>query len=54
MKHIAILGFGIVGSGVARVLEQNAARIARTVGDEVDINISSICGIFRIPPMPIA
>ena len=52
MKHIAILGFGIVGSGVARVLEQNAARIARTVGDEVDIQY--ILDLRDFPDSPYA
>ncbi|MCR4905477.1 MAG: homoserine dehydrogenase [Clostridiales bacterium] len=52
MKHIAILGFGIVGSGIARVLEQNAAAIARTVGDEVGIKY--ILDLRDFPDSPYA
>ncbi len=35
MKYIAIIGFGVVGGGIAAVLEENKEAICRTVGDEV-------------------
>ncbi|MDR2664998.1 MAG: homoserine dehydrogenase [Oscillospiraceae bacterium] len=35
MINIAILGFGVVGSGVAEILETNAGRIAKSAGEGV-------------------
>lgn len=35
MKNVAILGFGVVGSGVAEVLTMNEDKIANHVGDKV-------------------
>lgn len=37
MIRVAILGFGIVGGGVAEVLEQNRAAVEKAVGDKVDL-----------------
>ena len=37
MKYIAIMGFGVVGSGVAEVLSMNEDKIARHVGDKVSV-----------------
>lgn len=37
MKKIAILGFGVVGSGVAEVLTQNKTLIENKLGEEVEI-----------------
>ncbi len=37
MVSIAVLGFGTVGSGVAEVLEKNAASIAKKAGEEIQI-----------------
>ena len=37
MKYIAIMGFGVVGSGVAEVLAMNEDKIARHVGDKVKV-----------------
>ena len=37
MKKIAILGFGIVGSGVAEVLTQNKISIESKLGEEIEI-----------------
>jgi homoserine dehydrogenase len=37
MVSIAVLGFGTVGSGVAEVLEKNAASIAKKAGEEITI-----------------
>ncbi|MBQ4193435.1 MAG: homoserine dehydrogenase [Clostridia bacterium] len=52
MKNIAILGFGVVGSGIARVLEQNTAEIARAIGDEVSIRY--ILDLREFPDSPYA
>lgn len=37
MKYIAIIGYGIVGGGITAVLEENACRIAKNVGEEVAV-----------------
>ena len=37
MVSIAVLGFGTVGSGVAEVLEKNAASIAKKAGEGIGI-----------------
>jgi len=37
MIHVALLGFGVVGSGTAEVLTQNKAIIEKKVGQEVSI-----------------
>lgn len=37
MVSIAVLGFGTVGSGVAEVLEKNAASIAKKAGEQIHI-----------------
>ena len=50
MKNIAILGFGVVGSGVAEVLAMNAAKIENQVGDKV--NIKYILDLRKFPGSP--
>ena len=52
MKHIAILGYGIVGGGIPTVLEQNAEQIRRTVGDSV--NVKYILDLRAFPDSPYA
>lgn len=37
MRHIAVMGYGTIGSGVVEVLERNKEIIAKKVGDEVDV-----------------
>ena len=37
MKSVAILGCGVVGSGVARLFTDSAARIAKAVGEPVEL-----------------
>lgn len=37
MKYIAIIGYGVVGGGITSIIEENAAQIKRTVGDDVDV-----------------
>ena len=37
MAKVALLGFGVVGSGVAEVLKENRETIARRVGEEVEL-----------------
>ena len=50
MIHIALLGFGVVGSGTAEVLSQNKALIEKKVGDT--INIKYILDLRDFPDSP--
>lgn len=52
MKNIAILGFGTVGSGVAKVLTDNCSLIADRVGEEV--RIKYILDLREFPDSPFA
>ena len=52
MKNIAILGFGVVGQGVADLLTKNAGEVARLVGDE--IYIKYILDLRDFPESPFA
>lgn len=52
MINIAIFGFGVVGSGTAEVLTQNAKLISERVGDE--INIKYILDLRDFPDSPFA
>ena len=37
MKQIAVLGYGVVGSGVVEVLEKNSENIGRKAGDQLKV-----------------
>ncbi len=50
MAKIAILGFGTVGSGVAEVLDKNAAAIAKKAGEPVQVKY--ILGRHPYPDSP--
>ena len=52
MIHIALLGFGVVGSGTAEVLTQNKAIIEKKIGQE--INIKYILDLREFPDSPFA
>ena len=52
MTNVAILGFGVVGGGVADLLTKNAAETARLGGDE--INIKYILDLRDFPDSPFA
>ena len=52
MIHIALLGFGVVGSGTAEVLTQNKALIEKKVGQP--INIKYILDLRDFPDSPFA
>lgn len=52
MINVAIFGFGVVGSGTAEVLTQNAKIISERVGD--DINIKYILDLRDFPDSPFA
>ncbi|MDR0915607.1 MAG: homoserine dehydrogenase [Oscillospiraceae bacterium] len=50
MYGVAILGFGVVGSGVAEVLTENAARIAKNAGR--DLALKYILDVREFPGNP--
>lgn len=52
MKSIAILGFGVVGCGVAEVIEMNKERIAERLGEE--LRVKKILDIREFPDSPFA
>lgn len=52
MIQIAILGHGVVGSGVAEVLQRNAASIAHKAGEEIEIR--RILDLREFPDSPLA
>lgn len=52
MTNIAILGFGVVGGGVASLITENASEVSRLGGDE--INIKYILDLRDFPDSPFA
>ena len=50
MRNIAILGFGVVGSGVADLLTKNKTETSRLGGEE--INIKYILDLRDFPGSP--
>lgn len=52
MVNVAILGFGVVGSGVAEVLDKNSAKIAQKAGQE--IGLKYILDLRDFPDSPYA
>ncbi|MBO4474999.1 MAG: homoserine dehydrogenase [Clostridiales bacterium] len=52
MKYIAILGFGVVGCGVAEVIAMNEERIAKRLGE--DLKVKKILDIHEFPDSPFA
>ena len=52
MKKIAILGFGVVGSGVAEVLTQNKDIIEKKLGESIEIKY--ILDLRDFPDSPFA
>ena len=51
MVNVAILGFGVVGSGVAEVLDTNERHIEGKVDDLIRLNIFRMCGISQTAPL---
>ncbi len=50
MKYIAIIGYGVVGSGITAVLEANRSKISRVIGD--DIEVRYILDLREFPGSP--
>lgn len=52
MKNIAVIGYGVVGGGITTVIEENGAKIRRTVGD--DVCVKYILDLRDFPDSPYA
>lgn len=52
MKKAAVLGYGVVGSGVVEVLQKNCESIKRRAGDEIEVKY--ILDIRDFPDHPLA
>ena len=52
MTNIAILGFGVVGSGVAKLITDNKNEVTKLGGD--DINIKYVLDLRDFPDSPFA
>ena len=50
VTEVAVLGFGVVGSGTVEVLERNSARIAKNAGQRV--RVKSILDVRSFPDSP--
>ena len=37
MIHVAVMGYGTIGSGVVEILEKNRETIAKRTGEPVDV-----------------
>ena len=52
MKKIAIIGFGVVGSGVAQVIAENSKELAERLDGE-ELNIKHILDLRTFPDHPL-
>lgn len=52
MANVAIMGYGTIGSGVAEVLMENKAEIARAAGEEVQLKY--VLDVRDFPDSPVA
>lgn len=52
MINIAILGFGVVGSGVAEVISRNSKELAERL-DGQEINVKHILDLRQFPDHPL-
>lgn len=50
MKHIAIIGYGVVGGGITEVIDSSNGKIAAAVGD--DVNVKYILDLRDFPDSP--
>ncbi len=51
MKHVAVMGYGTVGSGVVEVLKTNKDTVARNVGEE--LNVKYVLDLRDFPGDPV-
>jgi len=47
MVNIAVMGYGVVGSGVVEVIRKNSVSISKKAGQEIRVKKYWISGIFR-------
>ena len=52
MKKIAIVGFGVVGGGVAEILQRNAKIIEKNAGEAIELGY--IVDLRDMPDSPFA
>lgn len=50
MKHIAIIGYGVVGGGITEVIDSAREQIASSIGD--DVNVKYILDLREFPDSP--
>ena len=52
MIKTAVMGYGTIGSGVAEILEQNKAEVAKSAGQEVELKY--VLDLRDFPDSPVA
>ena len=51
MKHVAVMGYGTVGSGVYEVLTKNKNIVSKNVGEE--LNVKYVLDLREFPGDPV-
>ena len=51
MKHVAVMGYGTVGSGVYEVLTKNKEVVSKNVGEE--LNVKYVLDLREFPRDPV-
>ena len=51
MKHVAVMGYGTVGSGVYEVLTKNKEVVSKNVGEE--LNVKYVLDLREFPGDPV-
>ena len=52
MIKTAVMGYGTIGSGVAEILDQNKAEVAKSAGQEVELKY--VLDLRDFPDSPVA
>ena len=52
MKHVAVMGYGTVGSGVYEVLTKNKDVVSKNVGEE--LNVKYVLDLREFPGDPVS
>lgn len=51
MIHVAVMGYGTIGSGVVEILEKNRENITKRTGDTV--NVKYVLDLREFPGTPV-
>ena len=51
MIHVAVMGYGTIGSGVVEILEKNRETIAKRTGEPVDVKY--VLDLREFPGTPV-